>query len=53
MDEVLQELNGKLGCVCVCGGGRSGNKTVILLVEQGHCITSGSRHKQGGFWKQA
>lgn len=50
MDEVLQELNDKLGCVWVGG---AGNKTVILLVEQGHCITSGSRHRQGGFWKQA
>ena len=40
MDEVLQELHNKLGC----GGVRSGNKTVMLLVEQGHCITSGSTH---------
>jgi hypothetical protein len=48
MDEVLQELNNKLGYVL---GGGSGNKTVILLVEQGHCIPSGYRHKQGGFWK--
>ena len=49
MDEVLQELNNKLGYVCGWG---AGNKTMILLVKQGHCIPSGSRHKKGGFWKQ-